>query len=115
MAYNGSVTNLRRHLFTKHDISAAAYNSQLLQIKQPKTVELNKISTTLPKLRQKELDKAIVDCIIDDSLPFTTFTKPGMMNLLKTFDSRYKPPSRFTIASRVDKIYHKYVDDVKVS
>jgi hypothetical protein len=114
MAYNGSATNLRRHLFVKHDITAAVYDSQLAQIKQ-KPVVSNDMSTTLPKIRQKELDKAIVDCIIDDSLPFTTFMKSGMINLLKTFDPRYGPPSRFTIASRVHDIYHKYVEEVKVS
>ncbi|CAF4032008.1 unnamed protein product, partial [Rotaria sordida] len=112
MAYNGSVTNLRRHLFIKHNVAAAIYDSQLSQIKQKSTVS-NDIPTTLPKIRQEQLDKAIVDCIIDDSLPFTTFMKSGMINLLKTFDSRYEPPSRFTIASQVDKIYHKYVVDVK--
>ncbi|CAF4226020.1 unnamed protein product, partial [Rotaria sordida] len=112
MAYNGSVTNLRRHLFIKHNVAAAIYDSQLSQIKQKSTVS-NDIPTTLPKIRQEQLDKAIVDCIIDDSLPFTTFMKSGMINLLKTFDPRYEPPSRFTIASQVDKIYHKYVVDVK--
>ncbi|CAF1408103.1 unnamed protein product, partial [Rotaria sp. Silwood1] len=112
MAYNGSATNLRRHLFIKHDIAAAIYDSQLSQMKQKPAVS-NDMSTPLPKIRQKQLDKAIVDCIIDDSLPFTTFTKSGMINLLKTFDPRYEPPSRFTIVSRVDDIYHKYVDEVK--
>ena len=68
----------------------------------------------LSKSRQKQLNKAVVDCIIDDSLPFTAFTKPGMMNLLKTFDSRYRPPSRFTIASRVGEAYYQYVAQVKV-
>ncbi|CAF4013562.1 unnamed protein product [Rotaria magnacalcarata] len=52
------------------------------------------------QIRQKQLDEAIVDCIIDDSLPFTMFTKLGMINLLKSFEPRYEPPSRFTIASR---------------
>jgi len=75
----------------------------------------NDMSKTLPKIRQKELDKAIVDCIIGDSLPFTTFIKSDMINLLKTFNPQYKPPNRFTIASRVHDIYHKYVDEVKVS
>jgi hypothetical protein len=114
MAYNGSATNLRRHLFIKHDITAAVYDSQLFQIKQKPTVS-NDMSTALPKNRKKQLDQAVVDCIIDNSLPFTTFMKPGMINLLKTFDPRYEPPSRFTIASQVDDAYHKYVDEVKVS
>ena len=65
--------------------------------------------------RKQQLDKAIVDCIIDDSLPFTTFMKSGMANLLKTFDSEYEPPSRFTIASQVGDVYFEYVDRVKVS
>ncbi|CAF3687586.1 unnamed protein product [Rotaria socialis] len=82
MAYNGSATNLRRHLFIKHDIAAAVYDSQLLQIKQKKPDVSNDVLPTLPKIRQKQLDKAIVDCVIDDSLPFTTFTKSGM-TLLK--------------------------------
>jgi hypothetical protein len=114
MAYHDSITNLRRHLFTKHNVIDAAYDSQVEQIKQ-QSARPDDFLTTLPKVRQKQLDEAIVDCIIDDSLPFTTFMKPGMMNLIKTFDSRYKPPSRFTIASRVDDTYHKYVEQVKVS
>ncbi|CAF4382551.1 unnamed protein product [Rotaria sp. Silwood2] len=111
MAYNGSATNLRRHLFIKHDIAAAIYNSQLSQIKQ-KSAVANDMPANLPKIRQKQLNKAIFDCIIDDSLPFTTFMKSGMIKLLKTFEPQYEPPSRFTIASQVDKIYHKYVDEI---
>jgi hypothetical protein len=77
-----------------------------------------KVKTTqsgLPKSRQKELNQAIVDCVIDDMLPFTAFAKPGMLNLIKTFDARYQPPSRFTIASRVGNAYYTYIDQVKVS
>jgi hypothetical protein len=115
MAYNGSVTNLRRHLFIKHDIAATAYDSQLAQIKQKSGLSNDASTAILPKTRQKQLDKAVLDCIIDDSLPFTTFMRPGMVNLLQTFEPQYKPPSRFTIASRVGDTYHKYVDQVKVS
>jgi hypothetical protein len=114
MAYNGSATNLRRHLFAKHDIAAAAYDSQLVQIKQ-KPIPSNDGLPILPKSRRTQLDKAIVDCIIDDSLAFTMFTKSGMINLLQTFDSRYEPPSRFTVASRVGDAYHSYIEQVKVS
>ncbi|CAF1203356.1 unnamed protein product [Adineta steineri] len=62
------------------------------------------------KACRKELDKTILVCIIDVSLPFTTFTKSGMINLLQTFDSRYDPPNRFTIASRVGDAYHDYME-----
>ena len=89
-------------------------DSQLAQIKQ-KPVLSNDMLTTLPKIRQNQLHTAIVDCIIDDSLPFTTFIKFRMLSLLKTFDSRYEPPSRFTISYRLGDIYHKYADEVKVS
>ena len=41
--------------------------------------------------------------------------KADMLNLIKTFDSRYEPPSQFTIASRVGDIYRQYADQVKVS
>jgi len=98
----------------RHDVTSCAYDSQLAQIKQKPAV-LNDISTSLPTIRKKELDKAIVDCIIDDSLPFTTFMKQGMINLLKTFEPRYEPPSRFTIANRVNDIYQTYINQVKVS
>lgn len=114
MAYNGSATNLRRHLFAKHNITAAAYESQLAQLKR----KPDPMYTSMPSLsraRRKELDEAIVDCVIDDALPFTAFSKPGMLNLIRTFDSRYEPPSRFTIASRLTDTYHAYVDEVKVS
>jgi len=114
MAYRGSTTNLRRHLFAKHGVIEAAYDSQVTQIKQ-QSAQHDDFLATLPKTRRKQLDQAIVDCIIDDSLPFTTFMKPGMMNLIQTFDSRYKPPSRFTIASRIEDAYHEYVNQVKVS
>ena len=73
------------------------------------------MSTTISKTRQKQLDKTTTDCIIDDSLSFTTFIEVGMLNLIKTFDSQYEPPSQFTIASRVGDIYRQYVDQVKVS
>jgi hypothetical protein len=115
MAYNGSATNLRRHLFIIHGIAAAAYDSQLAQIKQNPVVPNDASTAILPRSRQKQLDKAVVDCIIDDSLPFTTFRKSGMANLLQTFEPNYKPPSRFTIASRVGDAYQKYIIQVKVS
>ncbi|CAF4210816.1 unnamed protein product, partial [Adineta steineri] len=110
-AYDDSATNLRRHLFAKHGIAAAAYASQIIQIKKT-PIQLNNDLPILSKARRKEFDKAILDCIIDDSLPFTTFTKSGMINLLKTFDPRYDPPSRFTIASRVGDAYHDYMEQI---
>ena len=113
MASNGSVTNLRRHLFIKHDHAAAAYNSQMNQITE-KGAKVKTTQSGLSKSRQKELNQAVIDCIIDDMLPFTAFTKPGMLNLIKTFDARYQPPSRFTVASRVGDAYYKYIDHVKV-
>jgi hypothetical protein len=115
MANNGSVTNLRRHLCIMHDVAAVAYDSQLVQIKQKPALLNAVVPAILPQPRQKQLDKAILDCIIDDSLPFTTFMRPGMANLVKTFEPQYEPPSRFTIASRIGDAYHKYVNQVKVS
>ena len=73
MASNGSVTNLRRHLFIKHDHAAAAYNSQMNQITE-KGAKVKITQAALSKSRQKELNPAVVDCIIDDMLPFTAFT-----------------------------------------
>jgi len=108
-----SVTNLRKHLFVIHNVVGVAYDSQLAQIKQQ--IHQRDTLPVLPKARKEQLDKAILDCIIDDSLSFTSFQKSGMMNLIKAFDSRYKPPSRSTITSRVNETYHKYVNQLKVS
>ena len=114
MTCNGSATNLRRHLFVKHDIVGAVYNSQLAQIKQ-QSAQPSDSSTTLSKDRKKQMDQAIIGYIIDDSLPFTTFMRPRMINLIRIIDPRYEPSSRFSIASRVKDAYNKYVDQVKVS
>ena len=82
---------------------------------KPASVDRTDTEPILSKARRRELDQAVIDCIIDDSLPFTSFSKPGMVNLIRTLDSRYRPPSRFTIASRVGDEYYKYVGQVKVS
>lgn len=97
-----------------HDVVGAAYDSQIAQIK-PQPPQPDNSLPNLSKARKKQLDQAIIDCIIDDSLAFTTFSKSGMLNLLRTFDSRYKPPSRFTISSQINDVYHTYVQELKVS
>lgn len=108
------MTNLRRHLFVRHDVLEAAYDSQIAQIN--KRIDSKKDSQqVLSKERKKQLDEALLNAIINDGLPFTTFSKAGILNLIHTLDSRYQPPSRTTIASRIANAYYEYIDQVKVS
>lgn len=86
----------------------AAYDSQLIQINK-KFVSKKDTEQALPDEGKKELDEAVMNAIINDGLPFTTFSKPGILNLIHTFESWYQPPSRTTIASRIANAYYEYM------
>ena len=53
-----------------------------------------------PKLR-KQLDEAIVKCIVQDSRSFNDFNKPGMLELLRIVAPGYVPRGRRTNAKYI--------------
>jgi hypothetical protein len=112
-ASEGQASNLRRHLWSEHGLADAAFKSQMIQ--STRVTRDNPSLPPLSKVRREQLDTALLNCIVDDGLPFTTFSKPGMANLLTTFEPNYRPPDRHTLSDRVTDIYEAYISDLKVS
>ena len=51
--------------------------------------------------------------MIEDSRPFCDFSKPGMVKFLELDLSGYKPPTRQTIAKKLDEKYKFYKSKLK--
>lgn len=75
------------------------YNSQKSKSDLPNSIPIQRI---------KELDEALVNCVIEDARPFGDFSKPGMVNFLKIALPGYTPPERHTVTIRLAKKYKKY-------
>lgn len=58
--------------------------------------------------RIKELNKALIDCIIRDKRPIDDFHKPGMLKFLNALIPGYKPPEIHVIAKEISRILKKY-------
>jgi DNA-directed RNA polymerase subunit RPC12/RpoP len=81
-------SGLRKHLGGVHDMSNFLYASQKKQLKayveskEEETAENSKSSEfclALTKERIKQLNEAVVDCIIEDGRSFNDFRKRGMI------------------------------------
>lgn len=103
-----SDTNLRSHLFYRHNKHDLLYESQKEQ-KPIKDVS-NKIDTDKKIL----IDKKLVESIIKDARPFGDFKKRGMLEFLKELSPNYKPLSRQTVAKRLKKNYKEYITNLKL-
>lgn len=60
------------------------------------------------QLNYKEINQALIHCIIKDSRPFCDFSKPGMMHFLSVVLPGYKPPHRRTIERNIQRVYKSY-------
>ena len=74
----GSDANLRQHMYTKHGCDNFLYPSQKKRI-----LATQESFTLVDRKRCRELDKALVDCVIHDGRSFNDFRKEGFVNFLK--------------------------------
>jgi hypothetical protein len=93
--------NLRKHLWHRHKNSDYLYPSQFKKL-------VKKQDQPITPARKKELDDAIINCIIQDSRTFNDFSKPGMKEFLNKVLPNYKPPHRTTIAKKMKTKYTQY-------
>ena len=93
--------NLRKHLWHVHHDPDYLYPSQY------KRLVKNSVQSITPA-RKKELDEAIVNCIIQDSRTFNDFSKPGMREFLNKVVPNYTPPHRTTISKKLKTKYSEY-------
>ncbi len=83
-ANNNAENNLRKHLGSKsHNLEQHLFKSQ-----KSKSKSKDQNQNQIPSQRVKELDEALVNCIIEDARPFGDFSKPGMVKFLNVA-SRY--------------------------
>ena len=71
---------------------------------EPKDTHPNVISPS----RIRELNKALIDCIIRDKRPIDDFHKPGMLEFLNVLVPGYKPPEIHVIAKEISRRLKKY-------
>lgn len=60
-----------------------------------------------------DLNDAIVNCVIEDARPFGDFNKPGMIKFLKKAIPGNHPPTRQTIARKLNAKYKAYKSKLK--
>ena len=59
--------------------------------------------------KEKEIDKALADCVIEDVLPFGTFQKSGMLKVPNLLEPGYIPQKRQTVSKQLSKRYKEYI------
>ena len=62
---------------------------------------------------KKALDAAGVKCIVKDGLPFGTFRRSGMKELLEKLRPGYRGPTRQTVRKRLDTMYRERKSSLK--
>ncbi|CAM4957481.1 unnamed protein product [Rotaria socialis] len=85
-------------------ISKGVYRCKICQ------QELKIKENPIPTERKKQLDSALVSCIINDSRSFDDFRKNGMRQCLSIAVPGYIPPHRSTIKRKIVDLYRHHRD-----
>ncbi|RNA27827.1 hypothetical protein BpHYR1_028262 [Brachionus plicatilis] len=93
-AAKNSDSNLRKHLGGVHNMDVL-YASQVTASKK---IEID-------SQRRKELNKAVLECIIIDSRPFGDFSKSGMKHFLSKAVPGFTQQNRNLITKKLEKRY----------
>ncbi|CAF4852232.1 unnamed protein product, partial [Rotaria sp. Silwood1] len=104
-----NTANLRSHLLF-HGMKAYAFKSQEDQGNPQK---YNIPVTSLSQQRKREIDEALLQCIIGAGLPYSMFNHSSVIHFLKVLIPEYTPPDRHTLSSRIINEYHQYISDLK--
>ena len=94
----GSDGNLRLHLANYHNMDDVLYDSQK---KRKNGIESSGVNI----IDKKQIDNAVVECILTDSRTFNDFNKIGMLGFLNAIKPGYKPPSRHLVRKCIKKRY----------
>lgn len=86
------------HLFREHSLEKYLYPSQRIALKIDQTTE-----SKIDKKKKSELDKSLIDCVIEDGRCFVDFGKDGMSKFPAVAIPGYKPPCRQTIAKNLSR------------
>lgn len=107
ISYSGSDQTLRTHLAKKHGLLDHLYPSQ------KKSYINSKGRSKFNPNKKKLFDQMIFDCIVDDSMAFGAFNKPGMVKLFAAMTPDYKVPSRQRCARNLRKMHKQFLGDLK--
>ena len=99
--------SLRRHLAREHGQVNHLYPSHKKDYAGTKT------RSNFDPAKKKLFDQVIFDCIVDDSMEFGAFNKPGMTRLLEVMAPSYKAPSRQRCARNLRKIHKIFLVELK--
>ncbi|CAF2094555.1 unnamed protein product [Rotaria magnacalcarata] len=101
--------NLRSHLLV-HKLTDYAFKSQ----EEQRVLKINKTSSNhLAVPRKREIDEAVLNCIVEGGLPFNLFNHDAIIKLLDLLEPGYKPPDRGTLSLRLHNQYHHHILDLK--
>ena len=95
-----SDSNLRLHLGTVHRLEHFLFPSQ----RKPAPSQ----DQTISNERRAELNRAAINCIIDDALPFGAFHRRGMREFLSAAIPGYMGPDRRTVQLHLSSMYKKH-------
>jgi len=87
-------------------------HTQLLYPSQRKIYSRNSSSISLEK--KKELNDAVISCIIKDSRSFNDFRKSGMRGFLAIAVTGFTPPHRATIKNHLQQRYLQHRERLRV-
>ena len=73
---------------------------------------MSKISEISPQQR-KELNEAVISCIIKDSRSFDDFRKKGMLEFLNKAIPGYVPPHRLTVREHIIRRYQQHKKNLR--
>ena len=90
-------------------MSDYAFKSQENQRSQKK----NNNSVSLSPQRKREIDEALLECIIGAGLPYYIFNHRFIIQFLKVLVPEYTPPDRRTLSSRIIHKYNECINDLK--
>ena len=107
MCAKNSDSNVRTHIGRVHFKTEYMYPSQLKR-KEKNQDNQKSLSNKLDPKSSKELNEAIIECIVEDSRPFGDFRKSGMRKLFEKILPGFVPWHRFTVAKKLKNFYKSY-------
>ena len=99
---------MRKHLWHGHEKAEYLLESQHKRLVHKEND--HKISVK----RKKELDDAVINCIIQDSRTYGDFSKSGMKQFLSIAVPGYTPPTERTIYKHFAIKYFEYRKNLKL-
>ncbi|CAF2116919.1 unnamed protein product [Rotaria magnacalcarata] len=96
---NGSTSTLRKHLISEH---------QLHELALPNN-KRKRIDPQISNNKKQHLHDLFIKCVIRDGRTFKDLQKPGLKKILQELIPGYEPPTRYSVARQLKRLYKLYL------